>query len=78
MKTAISIPDPIFHEAESMAKRLGMSRSELFRRAVEDYLRSHRDDKVREALDAVYSEESSAVDYVLAQMQFASLPEEDW
>ena len=78
MKTAISIPDPIFNEAESLANRLGMSRSELFRRAVEDYLEAHRDDEVREALDAVYGEESSAMDDVLAQMQFASLPEEDW
>ena len=61
-----------------MAKRLGMSRSELFRRAVEEYLESHRGDAVREALDAVYADESSALDEVIAQMQFASLPEEDW
>ena len=78
MKTAISIPDPIFHEAESMARRMGMSRSEFYRRAVEEYMESHRHGAVREALDAVYGDESSAVDDVLAQMQFASLPEEDW
>ena len=61
-----------------MAKRMGMSRSEFYSRALEDYIRSHRNDAVREALDAVYGDESSAVDDVLAQMQFASLPEEDW
>ena len=78
MKTAISIPDPIFEAADSMAKQLGMSRSEFYRRAVEEYIESSRHENVREALDLVYSEESSAVDEALAQMQFASLPKEDW
>ena len=78
MKTEISIPDSIFHETEAMARRLGMSTSELFRRAVEEYMESHRHDAVREALDAVYAEESDALDSTLADMQFASIPEEDW
>jgi len=78
MKTAISIPDPIFEAADSLAKQLGMSRSEFYRRAVEEYIESSRHENVREALDLVYSEESSAVDEALAQMQFASLPKEDW
>jgi metal-responsive CopG/Arc/MetJ family transcriptional regulator len=78
MKTAVSIPDPIFHAAESLAKRLGMSRSELFSRALEAYLETHKHDSVREALDAVYSQESSSLDETLAQIQWASLPKEDW
>lgn len=78
MKTAVSIPDPIFHAAESLAKRLGMSRSELFSRALEAYLEAHKHDSVREALDAIYSQESSSVDETLVQMQWASLPKENW
>lgn len=78
MKTAISIPDSIFEEADNLAKQLGMSRSELFRRAVEEYMESRRQDNVRKALDRVYSDESSKLDERLAQMQFASLPKEDW
>ena len=78
MKTAISIPDPIFHAAESLAKRLHMSRSELFSRALEAYLESHKHDSVREALDAIYSQASSSLDETLAHMQWASLPKEDW
>ena len=78
MKTAISIPDSIFEEADSLAKQLGMSRSEFYRRAVEEYMDSHRHENVRQALDLVYSEESSALDEPLAQMQFATLPQEDW
>ena len=55
-----------------------MSRNELFRRAVEKYIESHQYDGVREALDRVYAEESSGLDERLAQMQFGSLPREDW
>jgi metal-responsive CopG/Arc/MetJ family transcriptional regulator len=78
MKTAVSIPDPIFHAAESLAKRLGISRSELVSRALEAYLEAHQHDRVREALDAIYSQASSSLDETLAHMQWASLPKEDW
>ena len=78
MKTAFSIPDSTLKAADSLAERLGMSRSELFRRAVEEYIESHLYDGVREALDRVYSEETSGLDERLAQMQFASLPRENW
>ena len=78
MKTAISIPDSLFHIAEALAERMGMSRSELFRQALENYIERHGHDKVREALDTVYARESSRVDEALAEMQWASLSKEDW
>lgn len=78
MKTAISIPDSLFHIAELLAERMGMSRSELYRHALENYIRAHRHDGVRESLDAVYAEESSHVDEALAEMQRVSLSREDW
>ena len=78
MKTAVSIPDPVFHEAEALARRLGVSRSRLFREALEAYIVAHSGEKVREALDAVYFGESSSVDSGLAQMQWASLRDEEW
>ena len=78
MKTAISMPDSVFHAAESLSKRLGVSRSELFRKAVEAYIETHKHDRVREALDDVYAEESSSLDEALAQMQRTSLDKEDW
>lgn len=39
MKTAISLPDPLFEEAEAAAKDLGMSRSKLIQTALEEFLR---------------------------------------
>ena len=78
MKTAVSIPDPVFHEAEALARRLGVSRSHLFREALEAYIAAHSDEKHLDALNEVYSRESSSVDSGLARMQWASLPDEEW
>ena len=78
MKTAVSIPDPVFQAAESLAKRLGISRSQLFAQALEAYVEVHKLDKVREALDKVYTQESSLVDHALAEIQSASLAQEEW
>lgn len=78
MKTAISIPDDIFKAAEAVAKRYGLTRSELYARAVADYVeqldRTRLTKRINDSLDG----ESSAVDPVLAHMQFASLDHEVW
>ncbi|MHB8420434.1 MAG: hypothetical protein ACYDCL_20365 [Myxococcales bacterium] len=72
MKTAISVPDRTFREAERAAKRLGISRSELYSKALSAYLESHRAEDVTEA-NAVYAGEDSNLDPVLAKMQAAAL-----
>jgi metal-responsive CopG/Arc/MetJ family transcriptional regulator len=78
MKTAISLPDSVFHEAEALAKQLGVSRSELYTKALKAYLRKYNRNQILAKLNQVYSEESSELDPVLAKMQFMSLPREDW
>jgi len=56
VKTAISLPDLLFARAERAVARTGMSRSGLYARALEEYLRVHdgEDDRVTAALDQVY------------------------
>lgn len=78
MKTAISIPDPIFEAAEELARRLGMSRSELYATAVSQYLDSFQDAAVTQALNELYAETVAAVDPILHRLQLLALPEEDW
>jgi metal-responsive CopG/Arc/MetJ family transcriptional regulator len=78
MKTAISIPNPIFEAAEQLAKELGMSRSELYTKAVAAYVAAYSSDDVTEQLNRVYAEEVSTLDPVLVQIQVASLDGEDW
>ncbi len=53
MKTAISIPDDIFEEAERLARRTKRSRSQLFSDAVKEYLARHTTDDVTEAMNRV-------------------------
>ena len=78
MKTAISIPDSIFKEAEKAAKRLGLSRSELYARAVAEYIQVIRRDGIKRQLDKIYAEEDSDIDSSLAKMQSASVFRENW
>ena len=51
MKTAISLSDETFHRVDRAAKRLGLSRSELFARAAENWLNDLEEDGVTEAID---------------------------
>jgi metal-responsive CopG/Arc/MetJ family transcriptional regulator len=78
MKTAISIPDPLFEQAEQFARNNGLSRSELFARAIQLYLQTYHNQGITEALNQVYAEESSALDPAFAAAQARTLPKEDW
>jgi len=78
MKTAVSLPDPLYEAADQLAKRLGVSRSELYATAIEEYLKSRRSEGVTEALNRVYREEPSSLDPVIAAIQAASLPRDEW
>ena len=51
MKTAVSLPDDLFKGAENLRRRLKISRSEVYRRAIAEYLLRHSPDQIREALD---------------------------
>jgi hypothetical protein len=66
MKTAISIPDPLFHAAERAAKRQKVSRSRFYAKAISAYLKSQREKGIKEALDAVYGSGPSEPDPFLA------------
>jgi metal-responsive CopG/Arc/MetJ family transcriptional regulator len=78
MKTAISIPDPLFKEAERLTRRLRIPRSQLYARALEAYLKRQRSKGIKEALDEVYSTESSELDPVITQLQAMALSREEW
>lgn len=78
MKTAISIPDKLFHKVDQYAKSHGFSRSELFAKAVAQYLEVHPSDHITRQLNEVYSSESSKLHEILSIMQFSSLEKEKW
>ncbi|MEM8501978.1 MAG: hypothetical protein AAF716_02370 [Cyanobacteria bacterium P01_D01_bin.1] len=78
MKTAISLPDSVFEEAEGLAARLGLSRSELYTTALQAYLAKYNRNQTLLKLNEVYSEGSSELDSAMARMQFMSLSPEEW
>lgn len=80
MKTAISIPDEVFREAELLAERRGISRSELYTNAIRRYVQDERFMGVRERLNAVYAAipEESKLDPALSKLQNRTLPDESW
>lgn len=78
MKVAISLPDPVFLAAERLAQRLGVSRSQLYATALEEYVAEHDDARVTEQLDAVYEVSSSRMDPGLAAAQARTLDDEAW
>jgi predicted transcriptional regulator len=55
VKTAISLDESLFREAEDWAGKLGVSRSQLFARAVEEYVRRHETEELLRRLDEAHA-----------------------
>jgi metal-responsive CopG/Arc/MetJ family transcriptional regulator len=78
MKTAISLPDRLFSSADALARRLGMSRSQLYATALAEYLAKHQAAKVTERLNSVYGSEPSGVDESLQRAQRRAVARTEW
>lgn len=53
MKVAVSIPDPIFNQADALARRLGTTRSKLYARALDAFVTDQDRGRITEAMNAV-------------------------
>jgi metal-responsive CopG/Arc/MetJ family transcriptional regulator len=53
MKVAVSIPDDVFAEAEALAKRMKSSRSEIYSRALGEFIGHHAPDRVTNLMNEV-------------------------
>ena len=78
MKVALSIPDDLFESAESLVKRLGVTRSRLYTTALADYVARHRGSRTTERLNAVYAAEEARLDPVLRRAQRRALDPGAW
>ena len=54
MKTAVSLPERLYKDAEKAAKSMGIPRSQLFAKALEEYISHHKRDRVTEKLNEIY------------------------
>ena len=78
MKTAISVPDDTFERVTRRARELGMSRSELFSRAAEQYLDALDRESLSDLIDAAVAlggDDSSAAAVVAGRRRLAGTDE---
>jgi predicted transcriptional regulator len=78
MKTAISLPDAIFAEAERVARRLKKTRSQLYREAVTEYLARRDPDAVTEAMDRVADQVDTQPEAWLSEAARRLLERSEW
>lgn len=71
------MPDNVFRAGERLAHRLGISRSGLYSKALQEFLARH-DDEITRRLNEVYERESSAIDPAISRIAARSLPKESW
>lgn len=73
MKTAISIPDDLFSAAEATARRMGIARSQLFAKAVEEFISNHDRGEITSQINEVLENQNVSLDPNLTAMQVATL-----
>jgi hypothetical protein len=72
MKTSVSLPDDLFLLAEAAARRLRVSRSQLYATAISDFLNRRQSNAVTE-LNEIYSRRPAKVDSALHRSQVKSI-----
>jgi metal-responsive CopG/Arc/MetJ family transcriptional regulator len=78
MKTAISIPDKIFAEAERLSRRLKKSRSQVYTEAVTEYLARHDPEAVTEAMNRVCEGIDTRADPAVSAAAIRTLEQVEW
>jgi metal-responsive CopG/Arc/MetJ family transcriptional regulator len=54
MKTAISLPDALYEDAEQTARAMGIPRSQLYARAVSEFIKRYKREEITQRLNEVY------------------------
>ena len=69
MKTAISLSDKLFHDADALARQLGISRSELYATALKELLERRESESVTARLNAVHAKADLRIEPANARSQ---------
>lgn len=79
MKTAVSIPDDLFDRAEDAAGRLGYNRSQLYAKALDEFLAGRTEDPVTARLNELYETDGDqAGDAINARAARTLIESGDW
>jgi mRNA interferase MazF len=72
------MPDDLFRLAEAAARRLRVSRSELYANAIAEYLKRRQDNDITERLNEIYARHPAKLDSGLHRAQVKSLEKDTW
>jgi metal-responsive CopG/Arc/MetJ family transcriptional regulator len=78
MKTAVSIPDEVFAEAERLASELQTSRSQLYSRALQEFVARHAPERLTEAMNRVVDEVENDLDEFSRSASRRVLEQVEW
>lgn len=78
MKTAVSIPDELFAEADRLAHEQRKSRSRLYADALREYVARHAPEEVTRRLDDVIAEVGGEIDGWVDDAARRTLGRVDW
>ena len=78
MKTAVSVPDPVFQSAERLARLLKKSRSQLYSEALAEYVARRAPDGVTEAYDRLADEVDTRSPRPFARASHRLLKRSEW
>lgn len=78
MKTAVSIPDDVFEEAERLATELKTSRSQLYSRALQEFVARHAPERLTEAMNRVVDEVGPEIDEFSQRAAYQVLERVEW
>jgi predicted transcriptional regulator len=78
MKTAVSIPDDVFDKAERLAVELRTSRSQLYSRALQEFVTRHAPNRLAEAMNRVIDEVGAEVDDFTRKASHRVLKQVEW
>ena len=78
MKTAVSVPDDLFAQADRLAKHSRRSRSEVYSAALREYVARHAPDEVTAGLDAVILDIGDAPDAFAGRSARRTLDAVEW
>ena len=78
MRTAISIPDKVFQSAEALAVCMDLSRSELYAKAIEAFIKAQKNQSVTETLNEIYTTENNSLDDLSHTLQTQILDKGEW
>lgn len=78
MKTAVSVPDDIFKQADRLARRQRKSRSRLYSDAITEYVARHDPDWITEKLNEVADDVDTSLDPAIAAATFEVQKRNRW